>query len=109
MGYQIAGDPVPEGADQSGAPLEQASPDAVKADAATGALGLGSAAAKPATPGGKVTLATVPPLSALIVSPVDDGDEEVVITEDGTEVDELTAQRARVTADRAGFKLRVIT
>lgn len=99
MGYQ---NPAPEGADQSAG---LASPDA-----ATGTVGLGSTVAQPVSPAaGKVTLATVPPLSALTVSPVDDGDEEVTITEEGTEVDEITAQRARVTADRAGFKLREIT
>lgn len=84
MVFQSAGDPVEEAAAAVDAPAVQVSP-------------------------GTVTLATVPPLSALIVSPVDDGDEEVIITAEGTAVDEITAQRARVTADRAGFKLREIT
>jgi hypothetical protein len=58
---------------------------------------------------GTVTLATAPPLAALIVPALDDGGEEVVITEAGTEVDAATAQRAHEAAAVAGFRLRIIT
>jgi hypothetical protein len=114
MAYQIASDPVPEGADMSDAPMDAPSPDAAKADAAVGSLGLRStspgapepAAAAPAADG-KVTLATEPPLGSLTLSPL--GDEEgVIITEAGTEVDAETAERAHAEAMLAGFRLREV-
>jgi hypothetical protein len=115
MAYQIASDPVPEGADMSDAPMEAASPDAAKADAAVGSLGLRStspgapepAAAPAKAADGKVTLATEPPLGSLTLSPL--GDEEgVIITEAGTEVDAETAERAHAEAMLAGFRLREV-
>jgi hypothetical protein len=102
----VAADPVTLGQDASAAPLQQASPDAARADAATRAAGLGSAAAasqdKPApVKGGMVTLATTAPLGSVTV-------DDVVITPEGTEVDEATAERAHEAAMLAGFRLREI-
>jgi hypothetical protein len=97
MGYQIAGDPVEEGADASAAPLEQASPDAANPAPETAAP-----QDSPVSGSGTVTLATVPPLGSVTV----DGIE---ITEGGTEVDADTAARAHEAAQRAGFQLRTIT
>ena len=91
-----------EGTDIPAAPLEQPSPDAAKADAATGALGLGPMTGQATPAEGTVTLATTPPLGSVTI----DG---VIITEVGTEVDADTAQRAHEAAQRAGFKLRIIT
>jgi hypothetical protein len=105
-GITVAADPVPAGKDASAAPLQQASPDAARADAATTAAGLGSAAAgsqvktAPAK-SGMVTLATAAPLGSVTV-------DDVVITEEGTEVDEATAERAHEAAQLAGFRLREI-
>jgi hypothetical protein len=102
----VAADPVTLGQDASAAPLQQASPDAARADAATTAAGLGSVAAgsqdKPRfAKGGMVTLATMPPVGSVTV-------DDVVITEEGTEVDEATAERAHEAAQLAGFRLREI-
>jgi hypothetical protein len=109
MGYQIAGDPVEEGTDQSAAPLEQASPDAALAvdPGNPESVPQGDSAPRVAT-GGKVTLAPEPPLGSVTLPPIEDGGEGIVIAEGGTEVDADTAQRAHEAAQRAGFKLRTI-
>jgi hypothetical protein len=52
-----------------------------------------------------VTLAVSGALSALHLPPIDEGGEAVVITAEGTQVDEATARRAREAAREAGFSL----
>lgn len=112
MGIQISGDPVPEGRDASGAPLEQASPDKAKpAPPGTGfpepAEAEAPAPRRTSAPG-HVTLATVAPVETLTVPPLDKGGKTVVITQDGTEVDEATAERAQQAAHAAGTTLREV-
>ena len=90
MGYQIAGDPVPEGEDQSAAPLEEASPDAATALAVDpgNPEAVPQGAPAPSSSGsGKVTLAPVPPLGSVTLPPLEDGGEGIVIAEGGTEVE----------------------
>jgi hypothetical protein len=106
MGYQIAGDQPAEDDDQSDAPLEQASPDKAAVGGQEAASAPPAPPAAPAPP--RVTLAVSAPVSALHVPPLEDGGEVVVITRDGTEVDEVTARRAHEAADFAGFTLREI-
>jgi hypothetical protein len=101
MGYQVAGDPVPEGTDLSAAPLEAALPDKAQAEGS----GTPEPVAEPAA-GGQVRLATVAPVATLHVPPLDDGGSVVVITQDGTDVDQATARRAHEAARSAGITLR---
>jgi hypothetical protein len=121
---QIAHDPVPEGSDMTNAPMESATPDAAKATSAFGAMDLKSTApepaaavkaaapagsagsAAPAKDSGKVTLVPVPPLGGLVLSPLEEGGKEIVITEDGTEVSAEDADRARAVAMKSGFRFR---
>ena len=118
---QIAHDPVPEGSDMTNAPMESATPDAAKAAGAFGVMDLKSTApepvvaakaaapagsAAPAKDSGTVTLATVAPLGSVVLSALEDGGKEVVITEDGTEVSAADAERARAVAMLGGYKLR---
>ena len=63
-------------------------------------------AAKPAAAAGRVTLATVWPLGEVVLSPLKEGGETVVITEHGTEVSEADADRARTEALKSGLRLR---
>jgi hypothetical protein len=110
MGYQIAGDPVEEGADASAAPFEQASPDAALAVDPGNPESVPQGDPAPVVPaGGKVTLAPVAPLGSVTLPPLEDGGEGIVIAEGGTEVDAETAARAHEAARQAGFKLRTIT
>ena len=119
MPYQVGHDPIPEGADMSDAPMESATPDATKTDAAFGALGLKPAAAQPAPAksaadkaapvkddGTRVTLVPVSPLGGLVLPPLEEGGETVTITVDGTEVSAADAERAHAVAMKNGFKLR---
>jgi hypothetical protein len=121
---QIAHDPVPEGSDMTNAPMESATPDAAKAAGAFGVMDLKSTApepaaavkaaapagsagsAAPAKDSGKVTLVPVPPLGGLVLSPLEEGGKEIVITEDGTEVSAADAERAYAVAMLGGYKLR---
>jgi hypothetical protein len=114
MAYEVASDPVPEGADMSGAPMDAPSPDVAKADAAVGSLGLRSTSPAPPEPAaapaaaGMVTLATQLPLTSLVIPPLGDDDEGVTITGAGTEVDAATAVRAHAAAMLAGYRLREV-
>jgi hypothetical protein len=56
--------------------------------------------------GGRVRLAPVPPLGSVILSPLEEGGQGIVIEEGGTEVDAETAERAHEAAMRAGFRLQ---
>ena len=53
-----------------------------------------------------MTLATVWPLGEVVLSPLKEGGETVVITEHGTEVSEADADRARTEALKSGLRLR---
>jgi hypothetical protein len=55
---------------------------------------------------GHVNLATVPPMTELIVPPLEDGGETVTIDVYGVEVDDATAERAYAAAQAAGLTLR---
>jgi hypothetical protein len=110
-----AASPVPPAAKAGTAPSPAAqdkaaaSPDkATEAPAAP----IGTGFPEPVTPGeprvaadGKVILATARPYGSLTLPPLEPGGETTVITGDGTEVDEKTAQRAREAAHLAGFRL----
>jgi hypothetical protein len=71
---------------------KQAAPEPVKAE--------------PAKTPGKVTLATVWPLGSVVLSPLEEGGKTVIITEEGTEVSEADADRARAEALKSGLRLR---
>lgn len=58
---------------------------------------------------GHVILATVEPVTEVHVPALDEGGASVVITRDGTEVDEATAERAYAAAMESGYRLRDIT
>jgi hypothetical protein len=62
--------------------------------------------AEPAKAGGRVTLATVWPLGSVVLSPLEKGGKTVIITEEGTEVSEADADRARAEALKSGLRLR---
>jgi hypothetical protein len=103
MAFSLTPDPVPD------APFEELSPVKVPA-IPTGFPE--PATVEPPRPGaaaGNVILATVPPLGALHVPSLDDGGEEVVITEYGTEVTADVAQRAHEAAALAGLRLKTVT
>jgi hypothetical protein len=55
---------------------------------------------------GHVNLATVPPMTELIVPPLEDGGETVTIDVYGVEVAEAVAERAYAAAQAAGLTLR---
>jgi hypothetical protein len=55
---------------------------------------------------GHVNLATVPPMTELIVPPLEEGGETVTIDVYGVEVDDATAERAHAAAQAAGLTLR---
>jgi len=57
---------------------------------------------------GHVNLATVPPMGSLIIPPDSEGGETVTIDVYGTEVDDVTAERAYAAARTAGFSLREV-
>ena len=122
---QIAADPVPEGADASGSPMDQGFPDTAAKAATSGASAPAPKAADkdkpPAIPTGfpEPAVAEEPPKAkdgnvilaaperrSVTLPPLDEGGETVVITADGTEVDEDSAQRAHAAALAAGFRLR---
>jgi hypothetical protein len=122
---QMAHEPTPAGKDLSDAPMETAAPDTSKPAPPDVPVTASPAMAKPAagtirtgfpepvTPDpprkpsadGKVILATVAPLGSVTVPPLEEGGETVVITPDGTEVDEETAERALAAAQSGGYKL----
>jgi len=106
-------DPLPEGVDLSGAPLNTPAPESSvpQAEQPEPAPVIADPAAappdpdKPRTPG-KVTIYAVPPMGTLTVPPLDGDGEAVVIDRHGTEVDEATAERARQAAAASGFSIR---
>lgn len=105
---QIGQDPAPAGKDTSPAPAGQESP-AASGPASVIRTGFPEAvtpepAPKPSADG-IVRLATVPPLGSVTVPPLDEGGPTAVITRDGTEVDETTAERALAAAQSGGYKL----
>jgi hypothetical protein len=122
---QTAHEPAPAGKDLPDAPTGTAAPDTAR-PAPPDAPATSPAMAKPAagtirtgfpeavTPGperkpsadGMVTLAAEAPLGSVTVPSLDEGGETVVITRDGTEVDEATAERALAAAQSGGYKLR---
>jgi hypothetical protein len=116
--FAMAQDPVPEGEDQSAAPLSTPSPAAggvIQPEPATGPPEPAPQPAAPKAPlppahdpGDTVTLYAVPPMGTMTVPPLEDGDdsEPVVITRYGTQVDGATADRAHEAAALAGFTLR---
>ena len=83
------------------APKPASKPEAAEPDAIPTGFPDPAAAGpdRPAAPDGKVRLATVPPMSELRV-------DDVVITEEGTDVDPDVAERAQAAARAAGLRLR---
>lgn len=63
-------------------------------------------APRPAPPAGHIILATVEPVATVTLPPLEQGGETVVITREGTAVDEATAARAYEAT--AGHALREI-
>lgn len=114
--FSTAQEPVPEGMDLSGAPLDTPAPEASVPPAGdveqpepapeiTGTeTETGTEPVKEHKPG-MVTIYAVPPMGTLTVPGDGDGDP-VVITRYGTEVDEATAERAREAAAASGFRIR---
>lgn len=82
------------------------------AQAHTDALGLGPATAEakpkaaPARKAGMVTLVPMPPLASVTLTGAGPDGADIVIPEDGLEVDEVTAQLARESAWLSGLRLR---
>lgn len=65
-------------------------------------------ASQPAPAAGRKTLAVTGNVQELHIPPLEEGGDHVVITPDGTEVDEETAARAHEAAALAGVQLTEI-
>jgi hypothetical protein len=107
-------DPLPEGVDLSGAPLNTPAPESsVHAEQPEAAPVIPAPDARPAPAGparehapGMVTIYTVSPMGTLTIPPMGADGKAVVIDRHGTEVDEATAERAREAAAASGFRIR---
>jgi hypothetical protein len=111
--FSTAQEPVPEGKDLSGAPLDSPAPessvppagDVEQPEAAPSITGTEPDEPVREHAPGMVTIYAVPPMGTLTV-PADGDTPEVVIDRYGTEVDLPTAERAREAAAASGFKIR---
>jgi hypothetical protein len=124
--FSTAQEPVPEGMDLSGAPLDTPAPESSVPPAGTDTGSQDTAGVEQPEPApqitgtetetgtdepaqehapGMVTIYAVPPMGTLTI-PADGDGEPVVIDRSGTEVDEETAQRAREAAAASGFRIR---
>ena len=108
--FSTAQEPVPEGMDLSGAPMDTPAPEASVPPAGQPEAAPSITEPEPDAPprehaAGMVTIYAVPPMGTLTI-PGDGDTEAVVIDRNGTEVDEATAQRAREAAAASGFTIR---